>query len=386
MTQEELIEHVRSAHQHQFGENAEIMSIAPARVNLIGEHTDYNDGFVLPAAIDFYTCVAGSKEDGTNVTVMALDYDNDQDQFVTNSKSISKSTNLWKNFIRGAFFILKDEGYDIGGCTLTISGTIPKGAGLSSSASLEVALVSTLNELFELNLSKLQIALIGQRIENEFVGLSCGIMDQLSVACGEEHKALLMDCQDYSLKPVKIPHSFSLLIINSNVKRELADSAYNDRRKACEQATELLGISSLREFDLVTYEDVKEQLPPHIEKRVRHVLSENDRVLKMTTALEDCNAAAISELMKKSHASMQDDYEITVPAIDALVKIVKSQIGDRGGVRMTGGGFGGCVIALVPQKMAITIQNAVAKSYEEKTGLKASFYLCNAANGVYTIS
>ncbi len=384
MTRDTLIKNALQSHEKHFDQKVEVTSVAPARVNLIGEHTDYNEGFVLPAAIDFYTCVSGKKANGPNVNVVALDYDDDNDQFSIGDNMISPSPDLWKNFVRGAFYILKDEGYDVSGCNLTISGNIPKGAGLSSSASLEVALLSTLNELFSLNLSKLKIALIGQRIENDFVGLSCGIMDQLSVACGEKDKALLMDCRDYSINTVNIPKPLSLLIINSNVKRELADSEYNTRRKACEQANELLGLSSLRELD--EFAKVKDKLPEIVARRVRHVVSENERVLNMTDALKNENIAQISDLMKESHASMRDDYEITVPAIDILVKTVEEQIGSSGGVRMTGGGFGGCVIALVPRELVPTIKKSVIEIYEKKTGLEASFYLCNAADGVYTLT
>ncbi len=381
MNKDDLIQTALSSYLAHFEAPAQKASIAPARVNLIGEHTDYNDGFVLPAAIDFYTCVAGALNNDNAVNVVALDF-NETDHFDLSAKDIQKSEALWKNFIRGAFYILKNQGYQLHGCNLVISGTIPKGAGLSSSASLEVALLATLNDLFQLNLSKLDMALIGQKIENEFVGLSCGIMDQLSVACGEKNRAILIDCQDYSIDTVKVPSELSIMIVNSNVKRELTQSGYNDRRRECEQAAQLLGISSLRDITIEEFTTSKSRLPDLISRRARHVISENKRVLDTIDALNKCDYAHLSALMRRSHISMRDDYEITVPEIDFLVDIIGDVLGSNGGVRMTGGGFGGCVVALVPSSLIEPVHTAIQDNYKFKTGITPAIYFCKPTAGV----
>lgn len=384
MNKDDLIQTVLSSYQTHFEEPAQKASIAPARVNLIGEHTDYNDGFVLPAAIDFYTCVAGAPNNDHMVKVVALDF-NETDHFELSSKDIQKSTALWKNFVRGAFYILKNQGYKIHGCNLVISGTIPKGSGLSSSASLEVALLSTLSDLFQLNLSRLDMALIGQKIENEFVGLSCGIMDQLSVACGEKNHAILIDCRDYSIKTVKVPSELSIMIVNSNVRRELTQSGYNDRRRECEQAVQLLGISSLRDITIEAFATNKSRLPELISRRAHHVISENNRVLDTIDALKKCDYARLSDLMKDSHISMRDDYQITVKEIDCLVNIIDGVLGSNGGVRMTGGGFGGCVVALVPPSLIEPARAAIQDNYNAKTGISPSIYFCKPTSGVMSL-
>lgn len=380
-----LIEKVVSSHQKLYGEPAAQASLAPGRVNLMGEHTDYNDGFVLPAAIDFFTCVSGTVNDGGPVSVTALDFDGDVDHFDPQVEILPSDNAKWKNYIRGAFHILTKNGYPVFGCNLTISGNIPKAAGLSSSASLEVALLNTLSELFQLNLSKNKIAILGQKIEIEYVGLSCGIMDQLSCAFGQKNHALMIDCQDLNINPVSMPPSMSLMIVNSNVKRQLTSSGYNDRRSECEEAADLLGVKSLRDVSLRTFQERKSILPPLIAKRVEHVLKENDRVNQMATALDEGNIALISKLMAQSHKSMSNLYEITTPEIDFLVEIISSALGEQGGVRMTGGGFGGCVIALLPPNLIDKVQRAINREYKIKTGLKPTTYICQPSDGIESV-
>tara|TARA_R110002096_G_scaffold436096_2_gene667473 strand:- start:53933 stop:55093 length:1161 start_codon:yes stop_codon:yes gene_type:complete len=385
MNSARLIEKVQSAHQTLYGKPASHTSLAPGRVNLLGEHTDYNDGFVLPAAIDFFTCVSGTANDGGSVSVTALDFDGDVDHFDPQIEILPSDSAKWKNYIRGAFHILKKSGYPVLGCDLTISGNIPKAAGLSSSASLEVALLNTLSELFKLDLSKTEISILGQKIEIEYVGLSCGIMDQLSCACGQKGHALMIDCQDLNINSVSIPPSLSLMIVNSNVERQLTNSGYNDRRRDCEMAADLLGINSLREISLRQFRERVDILPPRVAKRVEHVLTENDRVVGMVSALDEGNTARISKLMAESHHSMSNHYEITTPEIDFLVKIIDIVVGKQGGVRMTGGGFGGCVIALLPDNLITDVQDAIDRQYEAKTSLISTTYICRSTDGVKLI-
>ncbi|HPF46185.1 MAG: galactokinase [Alphaproteobacteria bacterium] len=380
MSKDHLIEKVLSAHQKNHGQGKTVVILAPGRVNLIGEHTDYNNGFVLPASINFFTCVAGSLNDKNQVSVTALDFDGDVDHFDL-KKDIVPTDEQWKNYIRGAFYMLKSMGYSLKGCDLTISGTIPKGAGLSSSASLEVAVLNTLCDLNNIQLSQVEISQIGQQIECDFVGLSCGIMDQLSTACGEESCALLIDCLDHQISHVPIPPSLALMIINSNVKRELSTSGYNDRRKSCELVANKFGVNSLRDLSLDIFLMKKNELPSDASKRAEHVFRENERVLKMVDALKKNDIPLISKLMAESHLSMKDLYEITTPEIDYLVDIISNEIGDKGGVRMTGGGFGGCVIALIPKNLTDKVKKAVNQQYHVKTGLKEDIYICEPACG-----
>ncbi|MEZ5756864.1 MAG: galactokinase [Emcibacteraceae bacterium] len=378
MSKDHLIEKVLTAHQKNHGRGKTVIILAPGRVNLIGEHTDYNNGFVLPASINFFTCVAGSLNDKNQVSVTALDFNSETDHFDLDH-DIIPTVESWKNYIRGAFQMMKSKGYPLKGCDLTISGTIPKGAGLSSSASLEVAVLTTLCDLNNIQLSKVEISQIGQQIECDFVGLSCGIMDQLSTACGAENCALLIDCLDHQITHVPIPPSLSLMIINSNVKRELSSSGYNDRRKSCEQVAERLGVNSLRDIPIKTFLEQKKDLPANDAKRAEHVFMENERVLKMADALKESDIPLISRLMAESHQSMKDLYEITTPEIDYLVDIISNEIGDNGGVRMTGGGFGGCVIALIPKNLTDKVKETVEQHYEARTGLKEDIYICEPA-------
>ena len=315
-----------------FGYPASNVIQAPGRVNLIGEHTDYNDGFVLPCAIDYQTVISCAPRDDRTVRVIAADYDNQTDEFSLDAPIISHDTQQWSNYVRGVVKHLQQRNSHFGGADLVISGNVPQGAGLSSSASLEVAVGTVFQQLYHLPLDGAQIALNGQEAENQFVGCNCGIMDQLISALGKKDHALLIDCRSLGTKAVSMPKG-------------------------------------------------AHELDPVVAKRVRHVLTENARTVEAASALEKGDLKRMGELMAESHASMRDDFEITVPQIDTLVEIVKAAIGDKGGVRMTGGGFGGCVVALIPEDLVDTVQQAVANEYEAKTGIKETFYVCKPSQG-----
>jgi len=385
MNREKLINRTSSYHHQLHGGLRTKISIAPGRVNLMGEHTDYNDGFVLPTAIDFFTCVCGSLKEGSNVSITALDFDDEVDHFDLQDDISPHNDDIWKNYVRGAFYFLKMEGYSLGGCALTISGTIPKGTGLSSSASLEIAILNTLSELFGLSLNNLKMAQIGQKIENDFVGLSCGIMDQLSSACGIEGQALQIDCRNFKISNITIPPSLSLMIVNSNLKRQLTTSAYNDRRRECQQAAKLMGVESLRDVTEKTFLSQKNYMPELIARRAEHVITENARVIKMATALRKANIEEISSIMANSHASMKNLFEISTPEIDILVNIISKFINSSGGVRMTGGGFGGCVVALLPASLVDGVRKQIDIQYPDQTGLTACIYLNQPTRGVETV-
>jgi len=327
---------------------------APGRVNLIGEHTDYNDGFVLPCAIDYQTVIACAKRDDRQIRVLAADYQNQQDQFSLDDPIVSHPDQRWSDYVRGVVKHLQRRNADFGGADLVIAGNVPQGAGLSSSAALEVAVGQALQALYQLPLDGVALALNGQEAENQFVGCNCGIMDQLISALGRRDSALLIDCRSLETRAVPMPDSVAVVIINSNVQR---------------------GLFAARQHEL----------DPLVAKRARHVISENARTLAAADALAAGDLQRMGRLMAESHASMRDDFEITVPPIDRLVEIVKATLGPRGGVRMTGGGFGGCIVALMPQDLVETVRAAVAHEYPLQTGgLRETFYVCQASQGAGT--
>ncbi|EMB4321875.1 galactokinase [Pluralibacter gergoviae] len=376
-----LKENTQSLFAEKFGYPATHVIQAPGRVNLIGEHTDYNDGFVLPCAIDYQTVISCAPRQERTVRVIAADYDNQTDEFSLDAPIIAHDTQQWSNYVRGVVKHLMKRSDKFGGVDMVISGNVPQGAGLSSSASLEVAVGTVFQQLYHLPLDGAQIALNGQEAENQFVGCNCGIMDQLISALGKKDSALLIDCRSLGTKAVPMPQGAAVIIINSNFKRTLVGSEYNTRREQCETGARFFQQPALRDVTLDEFNAVASELDPLVAKRVRHVLTENARTVEAADALAKGDLARMGVLMAESHASMRDDFEITVPQIDTLVEIVKDAIGDKGGVRMTGGGFGGCVVALVPDGLVETVRDAVSAQYEARTGIKETFYVCKASQG-----
>ncbi|PKH20995.1 galactokinase [Enterobacterales bacterium CwR94] len=354
---------------------------APGRVNLIGEHTDYNDGFVLPCAIDYQTVISCAKRDDRQIRVIAADYDNQQDSFSLDTPITPVKDKMWANYVRGVVKHLQQRSPQFGGVDMVISGDVPQGAGLSSSASLEVAVGTVLQQLYHLPLDGASIAKNGQEAENQFVGCNCGIMDQLISALGKKDHAMLLDCRDLSTRAVPMPKEVAVVIINSNFRRNLVGSEYNTRREQCETGARLFEKHSLRDVKLEQFRAVEKEIDQQVARRVRHVLTENARTLEAAEALAKGDLKRMGELMAESHASMRDDFEITVPPIDQLVEIVKQVIGEHGGVRMTGGGFGGCVVALMPQALVEPVRQAVAEQYKAQSGLQETFYVCTASAG-----
>jgi len=380
-----LIAKVKEVFTTQLGYPATHIIQAPGRVNLIGEHTDYNDGFVLPCAINYQTIVAAAKRDDNIVRIISVDYDNQENHFDLSKEIKFQDDCMWANYIRGVVKCLLDRGYRFQGADIVVSGNVPQGAGLSSSAALEVVIGQTFKALYKLDISQVEIALNGQQAENEFVGCNCGIMDQLISACGEEHHALLLDCRSLETQAVSMPDKMSIVIINSNKKRGLVDSEYNTRRLQCEQAARVFGVKALRDVSIEQFERRINELDPVVAKRARHVITENDRTLRAADALRRGDMKLMGALMAQSHLSMRDDFEITVPEIDLIVEIVKAEIGESGGVRMTGGGFGGCIVALVPATLVGQVKAAVESKYQAATGIKESIYVCQAKAGTGSV-
>src|SRR5476649_2968188 len=367
--------------EQKFGYPATITIKAPGRVNLIGEHTDYNDGFVLPCAIDYETVIACAQRNDRQIRIIAADYDNQEDLFSLDDPILSSKTHPWANYVRGVVKHLMLRNKDFSGADMVISGNVPQGAGLSSSASLEVAVGKAIQALYHLSLDNVALALNGQEAENQFVGCNCGIMDQLISALGKENHALLIDCRTLETRAVSMPKNAAVVIINSNVKRGLVDSEYNARREQCEVAARFFGVKALRDVDPALFFSIEDELDPVVSRRARHVITENDRTLAAADALAAGDLKKMGELMAESHASMRDDFEITVPPVDTLVEIVKAVIGDKGGVRMTGGGFGGCIVALIPVDLVDSVRETVAREYPAQTDLKETCYVCTASQG-----
>ena len=364
-----------------FGAKPQHVIQAPGRVNLIGEHTDYNDGFVLPCAIDFHTAIASSARADRTVRVIAADYAGEQDSFSLDEAIIHHPTQLWSTYVRGAIKDLLAAGHTFDGLDMVISGNIPQGTGLSSSASLLVAVGQAVKTTCGLVLTAQANALNAQHAENEFVGTRCGIMDQLISACGQPGHALMIDCRTLETLPVAMPEALSVLIINSRIQRGLVGSEYNTRREQCEAAAAFFHQPKLRDVTLAQLLAAEGELDEVVFRRARHIITENARVLEAGRALSTGDIARMGVLMAQSHDSMRDDFEITVPLIDELVDIVKAAIGDGGGVRMTGGGFGGCVVALLPHALVDTAVAAVEAHYRNAHGEMAISYVCQASAG-----
>ena len=375
----------RDAYRQQFGAEPSIVVRAPGRVNLIGEHTDYNDGFVLPCAIDRDTVVAaGPAEDGF-LRVVAADFGDATDSFSLGT-GFAAGAAEWTNYVRGVAFALIDEGVPLKGAQLAIAGDVPLGSGLSSSASLEVAVGFALATLANTEIDPDRLAQIAQRAENVYVGCQCGIMDQLIATRAVERHALLIDCRSLACRPVALPLGMSVLIAHSGVRHAHAGGEYNDRRAQCTEAAAHYDVKALRDLDFATLESGKNGLNDVAYRRARHVVTENARTLAAADALAAGDLLTMGRLMGESHASMRDDFEITVPAIDRLAEIMAGALDGEGGARMTGGGFGGCVVAVTSDAKVADVRDAVARQYRAPDGSEAEFFVCKATQGCGPVS
>lgn len=357
---------------------------APGRVNLIGEHTDYNDGFVLPAAIDRATFIAASPRTDNRVRVLAADL-NEEDEFGIDQIERS-GMRPWSNYIRGMIKSLLTAGHVINGADMVVASSVPRGAGLSSSAALEVATGYVFQLFHNLNILGEELALMAQATENHFVGVNCGIMDQFIVTLGQANHALLIDCRDLNYQAVPLPTGVSVVICDSHIERTLAGSAYNQRRAECDQAVDILkqqlpGIKALRDVTSAQLNEHGHLLPPVVRQRARHVISENERVIAGVNTLQAGNVAEFGRLMNASHASLRDDYAVSIPEMDALVASAQRVSGCFGS-RLTGAGFGGCTVSLVANEAVERFRHEVAAAYLASTGRSATIYVTQAADGV----
>ncbi len=382
MANHPLLTPLHTAFTARFGHAPSLVVQAPGRVNLIGEHTDYNDGFVLPCAIDFGTLVASRPRNDRSVRVLALDQGAALDEFSLDAPITRRPDADWANYVRGMVQALLQAGHALPGADLAISGNVPLGAGLSSSAALQVAVGQAFKQLGMLGtLDPTTLAQLAQRSENEFVGCRVGIMDQLISARGVAGHALLIDCRSLEARAVAMPEGVAVLIFNSNIRRGLVGSEYNLRRAQCEAAARHFRVQALRDVDAGQLSRSAAGLDATALRRARHVIGENQRTLDAADALERGDLPALSALMAASHSSMRDDFNITTPAIDELVEAIASVLGPHGGVRMTGGGFGGFVVALAPHALAQAAIAHVAQAWRSPEGQPATPYLCQAAAG-----
>ena len=371
-----------------YGYNAEQTVFAPGRVNIIGEHTDYNDGFVMPCAINYGMAVSFAKRNDSIWRVYAIDI-NEQDEFDL-SQDFTQSEHKWANYVRGVVRYIQEQCPEFKqGADLVMASDVPMSSGLSSSAALEISIGKTCQVLGDLPLSLAQIALIGQKAENKFVGANCGNMDQLTSALGQKDHLIMIDCRSLEITPTPVPQGYSIAIINSNVKHDLVTGEYNSRRQECEQAAKFFGVKALRDVSPEQFHARENELKAESEltyKRAKHVVYEDQRVLDAVQALKANDMVKLGQLMGESHDSMRDDFEITIPEIDYLVELAQVAIGKNGGARMTGGGFGGCIVCLVPNEKVEALRQLIADNYEKQTGIKETFYLCTASDGVRVVS
>lgn len=361
-----LFDRVTASFAEQFGHAPDLVVRAPGRVNLIGEHTDYNDGFVLPCAIGPANMVAISKRDDDTVDVVAADFENARDTFALTPRPERNLSQPWADYVRGMFCALQNAGCALSGAKIAIAGNLPKGAGLSSSAALTVAVGKASLALNGTDMDNIRLAQIAQRAECDFVGTQCGIMDQLISAQGNADHALLIDCRSLELTDVRISDDIAIMIVHSGVTRGLVDGHYNARRRQCAAAAAAMGVTALRDANLDMLAAAR--LDAVTTARARHVITENQRTLDAADALAKGDLAALGVLMAQSHMSMRDDFEITVPAIDDLVALLQNAIGNQGGARMTGGGFGGACVAIMPRSRVADVQAAIQAQYTTPNG------------------
>lgn len=355
---------------------------APGRVNLIGEHTDYNDGFVLPAALDFATYVAASVRDDRRIRVASLNFDRELEFDL--DQPLQETETTWAKYVQGVGLILEREGFALQGANLLIDSDVPVGAGLSSSAALEISTAYALATLSGHKIDGMKLARIGQAVEHEFAGVRSGIMDQFVSVFGRKDHALFLDCR--SMEWAAIPTSSAqFLICNTRTKHELADGEYNKRRAECEAAAAFFGKTSLRD---VTLEDLDERsvgMPEIPKRRARHIVTENARVVLSVEALKNGDLAAFGQLMDQSHTSMRDDFEISCAELDLMVDLARAS-GEVLGSRMTGGGFGGCTINLMKTGDHTDFIKKLTEQYESKTGIVPEIYRCQIGDGVREVT
>jgi galactokinase len=377
--------------RRRFGQEPAFVALAPGRVNILGEHVDYNDGFVLPAAIDraTYIAFARAREKSDRFTLVAADFAEEvsftpEGIFVKTDADGSPLTD-WARYPAGVAWALNEDGLTVPALNAVFASDVPLGAGLSSSASVEMAFAVAWQKLGGWTLPPMQLALLGQKAENRYVGVNCGIMDQFASTCGVEDKLLLLDCRSLEWQSLPLPESIVIIIADTSVRRKLTDAGYNQRRQACEEAVKIIsktlpGVKALRDVSVEDFNRLCSHLPELIEKRARHVVEEVERTRRAIPLLVQGEIVEFGRIMNECHISLRDLYEVSIPELDTMVDFAQGLPGCYG-ARLTGAGFGGCTVNLVDKSAAKTFVTELAKQYQAKTNLKPDIYICKASQG-----
>lgn len=378
-----------SAYKKQFGQAPTHIARAPGRVNLLGEHVDYNDGFVLPAAINLETCLAFSAvEDGVNI-LHAADFGETTHY---SARSLLEKKDIqgnalaeWAHYPAGVAWVMKQAGFTFPAIRGAFSSNIPRGSGLSSSASVLIAFAMATRQVGGLSISGMPLAKLGQKAENDYVGVNCGIMDQFASTCGVEDNLLLLDCRSLDWQPIPISDQLAIIVADTTIRRKLTSGEYNNRRDSCEAAVRTLRqgdprITSLRDVSVADFEMAASGMDELTRKRARHVVYEIDRTSNAVSLLRANNFAAFGTLMEECHASLRDLYEVSCPELD-LMTIIASDLPGYLGARLTGAGFGGCTVNLVEKHRAAEFARLLSEGYEQKTGLHPVITVCHASRG-----
>lgn len=379
----DLIIKIKSTFQEQF-EAIPILISSPGRINLIGEHTDYNEGFVFPAAIDKGIVAAIGKSNTSVCTAFALDAQESYEFSLDNIQPIPNGN--WRNYVIGVVAEIQKKGIEVSPFNVVFAGDIPKGAGLSSSAALENSIVFGLNELFQLNLTKHEMIYISQQAEHNYVGVRCGIMDQYASMFGQENHALLLDCRTQEAIPYKIEFKdYVLMLINTNVSHNLVDAEYNDRRNVCEKVAGLLNVPFLRDATEEGLRQIKSQISEIEYQKALYILQENERVLKAGKLIEEQNIHAFGSLLYEAHQGAQHQFKISCPELDFLVEQAKMH-SNVIGARMMGGGFGGCTINIVQHDAVASYSKSISEAYDQHFGKQCSIYHVKLSQGTHIIT
>jgi galactokinase len=372
----DLITTVKDTFKKQFSTEPTVIVRAPGRVNLIGEHTDYNDGFVLPMAIDRNMYIALRPRKDKKVKAYSIDFDV-WGEFELDKLQKEKG---WLEYLKGMAWALQGEGYTLQGWEGVLTGDVPRGSGLSSSAALEMATARAFHEVSNFPWNPAKMALLGQKTENQWVGANTGIMDQMISASGQKGFALLIDCRSLDTEAVPLPTGTVAVIMDTMTRHSHTESGYNERRAECEEAAKFFGVKALRDVTLEQFNSKAHELNDVVRRRAKHVITENARTLQAAEVMKKGDATTLSRLMNESGDSLRHDFEVTNEALDVMVDCARLETGCYG-ARMTGGGFGGCAVALVKTELAATFAKNVAKAYQAKTNKEPQLYVCEPSAG-----
>jgi len=382
-----LVNQVKDTFRRVFNSEPQIVVKSPGRINVIGEHTDYNNGFVLPAAIDKGVYIGISSRDDNNIELYSVDYN---EKYNTDTTTLTFGPELWTNYILGVTRILKQKFEGIKGYNLVVVGDVPLGSGLSSSAALTCATSFALSKLFDLNLSKLEIAKVGQQTEHEAVGVRCGIMDQFASVFGQDNSLIKLDCRslEYEYIPIELD-GYEILLLNTNVKHSLASSAYNKRREACEAAVALVKekypqVESLRDVSIAQLDELVKDVSAEYYQKSKFVVEENERLLKATEALKANNIDSLGQLLYDAHWALSKEYEVSCDELDFLVSTVATYP-EVAGARMMGGGFGGCTINIIKEGKSKDVIDKLSNLYFNKFNLNLIPIKVSISNGTHEI-